>query len=67
MSRNARMRGTQAQRLRNARAIAPFLVRPSRSIKAGALRHIRERLRFISVVRTETLWVSAPAAMMEGD
>ncbi|OGO22552.1 MAG: hypothetical protein A2144_02370 [Chloroflexi bacterium RBG_16_50_9] len=65
--RNASVRGTQAQRLRNARVIAPFLVRPMRSRMAGALIHTRERLRLTRVVKIETLWASAPAASIDGD
>jgi hypothetical protein len=66
-SRNATTSGTQAMRFMNDKVTAPFFVRPSFSIRAGALTHISDRLRLMIVVRMDTLCALAPAAMIDGD
>jgi hypothetical protein len=52
--RKAKVKGTQAMRLRKARIIAPRLAKPAFSMRDGALKHTRARLRLIMVVRMET-------------
>jgi len=61
------IKGIQTKAFTRLRATAPFLLKPMRRRRPGALTHVNAKKKLISVAIRATLWVLAPAEIREGD
>ena len=61
------IKGIQTKAFARLRATVPFLFKPMRCRRLGALTHVNAREKLINVAIRATLWVLAPVAIREGD